>query len=64
MATTTPSLSGNLSLQETTINATVVLSNVRAVVNGERLPHSLLGISALERLSGYEVRDGTLTLRP
>ena len=40
------------------------LSNVRAVVNGERLPHSLLGISALERLSGYEVRDGTLTLRP
>ena len=40
------------------------LANVRAVVNGERLPHSLLGISALERLSGYEVRDGTLTLRP
>ena len=40
------------------------LSNVRAVVNGERLPHSLLGITALERLSGYEVRDGTLTLRP
>ena len=40
------------------------LSNVRAVVNGERLPHSLLGISALERLRGYEVRDGTLTLRP
>ena len=40
------------------------LSNVRAVVNGERLPHSLLGISALERLSGYEVRDSTLTLRP
>ena len=40
------------------------LSNVRAVVNGERLPHSLLGISALERLGGYEVRDGTLTLRP
>ena len=40
------------------------LTNVRAVVNGERLPHSLLGISALERLSGYEVRDGTLTLRP
>ena len=40
------------------------LTNVRAVVNGERLPHSLLGISALERLSGYEVRGGTLTLRP
>ena len=40
------------------------LANVRAVVNGERLPHSLLGISALERLGGYEVRDGTLTLRP
>ena len=40
------------------------LRNVRAVVNGERLPHSLLGITALERLNGYEVRDGTLTLRP
>ena len=40
------------------------LTNVRAVVNGERLPHSLLGISALERLGGYEVRGGTLTLRP
>ena len=40
------------------------LRNVRAVVNGERLPHSLLGINALERLSGYEVSDGTLTLRP
>ena len=40
------------------------LTNVRAVVNEESLPHSLLGISALERLSGYEVRDGTMTLKP
>lgn len=40
------------------------LRNVRAVVNEEALPHSLLGISALERLGSYEVRDGTLTLRP
>ena len=40
------------------------LSNVRAVVNEQAMPHSLLGISALDRLGGYEVRDGTLTLRP
>ena len=40
------------------------LSNVRAIVNEQAMPHSLLGISALDRLGGYEVRDGTLTLRP
>ena len=40
------------------------LSNVRAIVNEQSMPHSLLGISALDRLGGYEVRDGTLTLRP
>ena len=40
------------------------LANVRAVVNEQAMPHSLLGISALDRLGGYEVRDGTLTLRP
>ena len=40
------------------------LSNVRAIVNEQAMPHSLLGISALDRLRGYEVRDGTLTLRP
>ena len=40
------------------------LSNVRALVNEEPMPFSLLGVNALERLAGYEVRDGTLTLRP
>ena len=40
------------------------LTNVRAVVNEQAMRHSLLGISALDRLGGYEVRDGTLTLRP
>ena len=40
------------------------LRNVRAVVNEQAMRHSLLGISALDRLGGYEVRDGTLTLRP
>ena len=42
----------------------IQLTNVRAVVNEQAMPHSLLGISALDRLSGYEVRDGTLTLKP
>ena len=40
------------------------LTNVRALVNEEPMPFSLLGVNALERLAGYEVRDGTLTLRP
>ena len=40
------------------------LANVRAIVNEQEMRHSLLGISALDRLGGYEVRDGTLTLRP
>ena len=40
------------------------LANVRALVNQEPMPYSLLGVNALERLAGYEVRDGTLTLRP
>ena len=40
------------------------LANVRALVNEEPMPFSLLGVNALERLAGYEVRDGTLTLRP
>ena len=42
----------------------IVLNNVRALVNEEPMRHSLLGINALERLSSYEVRDGTLTLTP
>ena len=30
------------------------LTNVRAIVNEQAMPHSLLGISALDRLGGYE----------
>ena len=40
------------------------LTNVRAIVNEEPMSHSLLGINALDRLGGYAVRDGTLTLKP
>ena len=42
---------------------TIHLSNVSAVINEAAMAHSLLGVSALEKLSSYEVRDGTLTLR-
>ena len=37
--------------------------NIRAAVNGAPLRMSLLGVSFLERLSGYSVENGTLTLR-
>ena len=40
------------------------LANVGAVINEAAMTHSLLGVSALGQLSSYEVRDGTLTLRP
>ena len=40
------------------------LTNVAAVINESPMAHSLLGVSALQQLSSYEVRDGTLTLRP
>jgi aspartyl protease family protein len=42
---------------------TIHLSNVSAVINEAAMAHSLLGVSALEKLGSYEVRDGTLTLR-
>ena len=42
----------------------IMLTNVRAIVNEEPMPHSLLGVNALDRLGSYEVRDGTLTLKP
>ena len=42
----------------------ISLTNVSAVINESAMSHSLLGVSALEQLSSYEVRDGTLTLRP
>ena len=41
-----------------------VVRRVRAAVNQAAIAHSLLGMSFLERLQGYDFRDGTLTLRP
>jgi aspartyl protease family protein len=41
----------------------IVVNGVRAMVNQAPMSNSLLGISFLERLSGYSVEDGTLTLR-
>lgn len=41
----------------------VALDAVRASVNSADMNQSLLGMSFLNRLSGFEVRDGTLTLR-
>ena len=42
----------------------IALDDVRASVNGAEMARSLLGMSFLGRLSGYEVRDDTLTLKP
>jgi aspartyl protease family protein len=42
----------------------IALDDVRASVNRERMSRSLLGMSFLSRLSGYEVSRDTLTLRP
>jgi aspartyl protease family protein len=42
----------------------IVVENVRASVNGAEMSSSLLGMSFLNRLSGYDVRDGRLILRP
>ncbi|MBX9615948.1 MAG: TIGR02281 family clan AA aspartic protease [Caulobacteraceae bacterium] len=40
------------------------IENVSAVVVEEGLPHSLLGMSYLGRLSAFEARPSGLTLRP
>ncbi|NQV45005.1 MAG: TIGR02281 family clan AA aspartic protease [Rhodospirillales bacterium] len=40
------------------------IDNVRASVNGAEMSRSLLGMSFLERLSGYEVTAGSLILYP
>jgi aspartyl protease family protein len=40
------------------------VENVRALVVEEGLPHSLLGMSYLGRLSAFEARPAGLTLRP
>lgn len=42
----------------------IVMTDVRASVNGAPMRESLLGMSFLSRLSGYEVKGGRLTLRP
>ena len=41
----------------------IEVRDVPASVNGAPLYASLLGMSFLERLSGYRVENGTLTLR-
>lgn len=41
----------------------IKLRNVSASVNGAPLGRSLLGMSFLDRLSGYGVENGTLILR-
>ncbi len=40
----------------------IKISNVVASVNGAPLDKPLLGMSFLQKLSGYEVRDGSLTI--
>jgi len=40
------------------------LADVRASVNEKPMPHSLLGMTFLNRLDGYEVSRDRLTLRP
>jgi len=42
----------------------IVLEDVRASVNGAEMQRSLLGMSFLSRLGGYEVRGDRLILRP
>jgi len=41
----------------------IVVRDIAAMVNEAPMSMSLLGVNFLERLSGYSVRDGTLTLR-
>lgn len=42
----------------------IAVRDVRASVNGADMDHSLLGMSFLNRLSGYEVRRNSLILKP
>ena len=42
----------------------IAITDMRAYVNGADLTHSLLGMSFLDELSGYEVRGNQLLLRP
>lgn len=50
-------------LDSLTIGSTRI-DNVRASVNGADMGRSLLGMSFLDRLSGYEVTSGSLILYP
>lgn len=43
---------------------TLSVEDIRASVNGSEMGLSLLGMSFLERLSGFEVQRNTLTLKP
>lgn len=51
-----------VSLREIRIGP-IVVKNIRAMVNKAPMSTSLLGVNFLERLSGYSVKNGTLTLR-
>jgi len=42
----------------------LVVLDIGASVNGTEMKYSLLGMSLLNRLGGYDVRDGILTFRP
>ena len=42
----------------------IYMKNIRAHVMGGEINGSLLGMNFLNRLSGYEVRNGVLTLYP
>jgi aspartyl protease family protein len=41
----------------------IIVKNIRAMVNKTPMSTSLLGVNFLDRLSGYSVKNGTLTLR-
>lgn len=40
----------------------IVVKDIRAMINKAPMSTSLLGVNFLDRLSGYSVKDGTLTL--
>ena len=42
----------------------IQVADVPATVNGAEMRESLLGMSLLNRLGGFDVRDGVLTFRP
>ncbi len=44
------------------IVGSIIVRNVGAIVNGAELSESLLGMNFLERLDGFEFKDGRLTL--